>query len=66
MGQEAVPEAVQVVEDVPEDVPEAVATPIRGTIGQVYNIDDMQGETYEFDPNGTMKRPESRSSIYTF
>ena len=60
LSQEAVPEAVQVVEAVP------VATPIRGTIGQVYNIDDMQGETYEFDPNGTMKRPESRSSIYTF
>jgi len=67
LGQEAVPEAVQVVEDVPEDVPEAVATPTRGTIGQVYNIDDMQGkETYEFDPYGTMKRSKSGPSITTF
>ena len=53
LGQEAVPEAVQVVEAVP------VATHTRGTrgtIGQVYNIDDMQKEeTYEFDPYGTMK-----------
>ena len=54
LGQEAVPEAVQVVEVVPEAV--AVATHTRGTIGQVYNIDDMQKEeTYEFGPNWTMK-----------